>query len=158
MWVSILARFRDAEPAVLPTPPDVRAWDMLGCLRVDVDAWDAPADSARPAFPPLWLLLADDFDPWGRTYDTYRAIPFSRDSVVTGATPYRWFTRADTVWLVWSENDARGGLALRRSGRDWTGRIGIRDPGADAQSNGIASAWQVNCWSLDRRRTGPARR
>ncbi|MDX1577037.1 MAG: hypothetical protein R3266_01070 [Gemmatimonadota bacterium] len=98
------------------------------------------------------MLHPDRFDAWGREYDTFRAVPLSEDGPRTGVEPYRWFTRADTLWVVWSDVRGRGGIALREEGRSLAGRAALAPPGAARRLDAQVNAWPVNCYTRLRER------
>lgn len=142
-WISIWMRFRDVGPQVPPQPRDLIAWSFLGCLDIDIDELEAEASAREQELPDLLMLVPDDFDEWGRTYDTYRAWPLASGDAPSPNGSYRWFTRADTLWVVWSEPGTRGGVALRRDRNQLTGRAVLR---SDSISLGArATAWPINC-------------
>lgn len=143
VWGSIWFRFRNFEPEASPEPRHLQAWSFLGCLELVVDDWDSDEVPDQAETPDLLMLVSDDFDEWGRRYETYRAWPLSSSERSDSDTAYRWFTRADTLWVVWSELGTTGGIALRRYGDELAGRAGLRlDSGS---ANGRARAWPINC-------------
>ncbi len=108
-----------------------------------VDDWDEEEAPEAHGLPSQLMLVADDFDEWGRRYETYRAWPLASSEASDPNTAYRWFTRADTLWVVWSELGTSGGMALRRYGDEFAGQAGIR---ADSRSlNARARGWPINC-------------
>ena len=172
VWISIWFRFRDAAPEPPPAPPDVRLWDYLGCHHLQFDAWvpddDGDAGPAgAPADPPVvrsLMLFPDSVDEFGREMETYRAIPLEADGSLTGLDA-RWFTRADTLWLVWSSDEVRGAVALRQGRTGMLGRAVARLRGQAAANAGgggsvqaPVSAWPVNCHSLRPDRITPVDR
>jgi len=165
VWLSIWIRFRDFEPEAPPQPPDLLAWSFLGCLDIDVDVEPEgrevdPGPEARHgelSLPDLLMLVPDDFDEWGRTYDTYRAWPLAApDGSAAQGSSYRWFTRADTLWVVWSERGMRGGVALRRDRNGLTGRARLRS--GSRSLSGRATARRINCHTRSAERVGEIRR
>jgi len=156
VWVSIWLRFRSFEPEAPPVPRQLQAWSFLGCLEFAVDEWDSDVVPEAVGVPGLLMLVPDDFDEWGRDYETYRAWPLSSSDEPDPTTAYRWFTRADTLWVVWSEPGTSGGLALRRYGDEFTGSAGLRlDSGS---ANARARGWHVNCHTRLRHPARPVRR
>jgi hypothetical protein len=161
-----------AEPVILSMP------EMLGCWELDVGDWEFTStgtaettgetiipDSASRALlvaPDRILLLPDSIDEWRRTYTTYRAAPVSGPHDPRLRDYLRWFLRADTLWLVWSDRNLRAGLALLTEGDrlEGGGRALIEGrSAADGRIDGrtSASAWKVNCATglRDMKRTGP---
>lgn len=131
-------RFFESEPPEPRARPALRVWDALGCYRLAADPFlDAAGVKALPEY---LLLVADSLDQWGRQQETYRAMPL--DEPASDAT-YRWFTRADTLWVVWTEGGRRGGLALREGPDGLLGRARVRGPSVDASAR--VRAWRVNC-------------
>lgn len=150
------------EPEALAARPALLLPDMLGCWELHVGAWQsgveteaqsgAPADSAARALlaaPDRVLLLPDSIDEWRREFTTYRAVPVAGafDPRLRGIL--RWFLRADTLWLVWSDRTVRAGLALRsQDGRlAGAGRALVASPGGEPSLDARAgvTAWKVNC-------------
>ncbi len=193
-WVTVWLRFREASPEPPPPPPDLRAWDFLGCHQLEYGTWSG-GTSAPPGQPPLHhvMLLPDSVDEWGRAQGTYRAVSLNQDApsgtgsrtgADRGADPevdVRWFTRADTLWLVWTEEESLGGIALRRTrylGSNRTenrleGRAVSRPRGrarrggaqagatggeSDRRTEAAVAAWSVNCHSLRAVPSGPVER
>lgn len=142
-WVVIWARFRASEARPPPAPPALPVWEVPGCYELAVGTW-TPAPGDEIAEPERRLmLLPDSLDEWGRPHDTYRAVPYP--AIPQERAPYRWFVRADTLWVVWSGASGSGGLALRGSpGRGFVGRARVmREEGADATAR--VEAARVNC-------------
>lgn len=144
-------------------------WELVGCWELGLDPWRVtradtgvrarsaapPSRTAVPVDPPGHvMLLPDSVDPWGRALDSYRAVPVG-DSAVADPS-LRWFVRADTLWLVWSRADVRGGIALRRLGGQLRGRARAMGDSVDASAR--AEAWPVDCSTLRRGDPGPVRR
>ncbi len=140
--------------------------EMLGCWELDVSEWTFTRpgvsdtagatvlpDSASRALlvaPDRILLLPDSIDEWRRPYTTYRATPVSGPHDPRLRDYLRWFLRADTLWLVWSDRTLRAGLALLSDGDrlSGAGRALIEEPAiSDGRIDGrtLASAWKVNC-------------
>ena len=171
VWVSIGLRFRDrdATPEPPPEPPDLRVWDYLGCHRLQFDDWVADEDGEAPdGDPPVvrsLMLFPDSVDEYGREMNAYRAVPLEADLDLSRLET-RWFTRADTLWLVWSSPEVRGAVALRTARGGMAGRAVARSRGrADGTNAGgggsvqaPVSAWEVNCYSLRPNRIGPVER
>lgn len=134
---------RDPGPDEPSPRPALRVWEMPGCYAVEVDPWTPDTDSAIAGPPGSVLLLADSLDEWGRPQDTFRAEP--RPDTLEGGSPYRWFVRADTLWLVWNRGSARGGLALRAGEERLVGRARVTDPGAGVDVQARVEALKVNC-------------
>lgn len=154
-------------PAPTPVrPADLVAWDLTGCWEIDVEAWSAGADGALPGAespearllsPPGRLrLLADSIDPSRRPSTTYRATPMDSvdEALLHGL---RWFVRADTLWIIWANQEARAGIALIRADRRLEGIARGLAEGVDVQAR--AAAWQIDCATglTKRLRTGPRR-
>ena len=127
-WVVLLTRFSMSAPAETIPRAELHVWDLPGCYRLA--AQPGPEDSDGLELPGHLRLAPDSVDQWGRIQDTYRAEPLDR---AAAATPFRWFVRADTLWVVWSTGERRGGLALRTSGDGFLGRA--RVGGADGASD-----------------------
>ncbi|MFQ5747823.1 MAG: hypothetical protein ACE5HF_11490, partial [Gemmatimonadota bacterium] len=97
--------------------------------------------------PDVLALVADSTDEWGRSLRTYRAIPMDRSSGhLRGLT--RWFVRADTLWILWTDRTTRVGVALfaaadgfRGSARSLVGDV-LED---GSEGTARAAAWKVNC-------------
>ena len=168
VWISIWFRFRDTAPEPPPVPADVRVWDYLGCHRLQFDNWVPDDDGdAPPVDPPVvrsLMLFADSVDEFGREMETYRAIPLETDGDLTSLDA-RWFTRADTLWLVWSSDEVRGAVALRQGRTGMLGRAVARlrgqaaaNAGGGASVQAPVSAWPVNCHSLRPDRITPVDR
>lgn len=119
-------------------------WDLPGCYELAVGAW-TPATRDEVVEPARRLmLLPDSLDEWGRSYDTYRAVPYPPAS--DRETPYRWFVRADTLWIVWSGGSGSGGLALRGSpGSGFVGRARVRGEEEESDATARVEAARVNC-------------
>lgn len=160
-------RFLSEEAPATADPRDLPRWELLGCWELGLDPWRvtrARSDSARLSSPPPRtavpvdppghvMLLPDSVDPWGRVLDSYRAVAVGD----TATDPsLRWFVRADTLWLVWSRADVRGGIALRRVDHRLGGRARVVGDTVDASAR--AEAWPVDCSTLERRPRGRPRR
>lgn len=165
-----LDRLRSEEGAgTRPDRPDLPRWELLGCWELGLDPWRVtrtdtaararsrppPPRAAVPVDPPGHvMLLPDSVDPWGRVLDSYRAAPVG--DTAAGGPALRWFVRADTLWLVWSRADVRGGIALRRFDGRLVGRA--RAVGDSVDASARAEAWSVDCSTLERRETDRRRR
>ncbi len=122
-------------------------------------------DSASRALlvaPDRILLLPDSIDEWRREYTTYRASPVSGPHDARLKDYLRWFLRADTLWLVWSDRSVRAGLALLTEGDRLQGGgraliEGRGSAGGRIDGRTVASAWKVNCATglRDMKRTAP---
>jgi hypothetical protein len=184
--VGLLGRGRSPEPLMEPVRPDLRPWDFLGCLDVSLDPWtlefatqetDSVAgsstdlaeseelfatDTPAPAIlspPGRLMLLPDSLDEWGRPRPTYRAVPLDADYDGRLGRFLQWFVRADTLWLLWSDGVARGGTALFASGDSLVGRARALDTAEFLDGTAWATAWPVNCATLEREsRRGRPRR
>ena len=181
VWVSIWFRFREPPPEPPPEPADVRAWDYIGCHRLQFGDWVADGNGGETAAagvdspeaasveaPPVvrsLMLLPDSVDQYGREMNAYRAVALEADVDPTRLET-RWFTRADTLWLVWSSPEVRGAVALREGWGAMAGRavarLRARADGANAGGDGSVqtpvSAWPVNCHSLRPNRILPVNR
>ncbi len=169
VWVSIWFRFREVEPPPPPEPADLRLWDFLGCRHLRFDTWLADNGGEDPETDPPTvrsvMLFADSVDAYGREMTAYKAVALEGDGDLSG-TETRWFTRADTLWVVWSSPEVRGAVALRRSRGEMVGRAvaRLRGPTAAASATGDApvqaraTSWEVNCHSLRPNRIGPVDR
>lgn len=144
-----------------PDRPDLPRWELLGCWELGLDPWRAsrsdtaardrsrppPHLTAVPFEPPGHvMLLPDSVDPWGRVLDSHRAV--SVGDTASSDPQLRWLVRADTLWLVWSRDDVRGGIAFHRQGRRLTGRA--RAVGDSLDASARAEAWPVDCSTLER--------
>ncbi|MBT8479907.1 MAG: hypothetical protein KJO06_13390 [Gemmatimonadetes bacterium] len=142
--------------------PDLVKWGMPGCytLRADTWEWDTPASDTTafevPAFlavPTRVRLLADSTDQWRRTRVTYRAVPLTGEHDPRVRDYMRWVVRADTLWLIWSDGRAGGGVALRSVGDSLLGRARVFDRVAEIDGSSSAAAWRINCRTLERQST-----
>ena len=170
------------EPPPPPEPTVLNLPDLLGCWELDAGEWsfssadatlsagvtDSVAESIEPdsaseallVLPDQVLLLSDSIDEWRREYVTYRAAPVAGEHDPRLSDYLRWFIRADTLWLVWSDRSMRAGLALlagdeRLAG---AGRAHLAASGGGRLDGRIsASAWKVNCATglSEQRREGP---
>lgn len=172
---------RMSTPAPPPEPavslrPELRPWDYLGCYDLEVEPWSyervvrqgelsvresaaPPAGASTRLTPDRIRLAADSVDEWGRELDTYRAMALDADREEVREDRLRWFVRADTLWLVWSDGPVRGGVALFASADSLMGsaRSFSRRDSLDATAR--ATAWRINCATYAREgsRTGPHR-
>ncbi len=98
------------------------------------------------------MLFPDSLDEYGREYPSYRATTIESGSGENAdGISIRWFTRADTLWFVWSDDLARGGVALRERGGEFMGRA-VAEFHSDSVSAFLeaqANAWKVNCYTLE---------
>lgn len=141
--------------------PDLVKWAVPGCYAVRVDPWEwAPpipdtSGVETPAFltPPTRVrLTADSTDQWRRERVTYRAVPLTGDHDPRVGDYMRWVVRADTLWLIWSDGRAGGGLALRSVGDSLLGRARVFDRILDLDGSSAAAAWKLDCLTLERQR------
>lgn len=156
-------RLRSPPEPVVREPverPDLDKWAMPGCyaLRVEPWEWAPPApdttEAPLPAFltPPTRVrLTADSTDQWRRERTTYRAVPLTGDHDPRVGDYMRWVVRADTLWLIWSDGRAGGGLALRSVGDSLLGRARVFDRILDLDGSSAAAAWKLDCLTLERR-------
>lgn len=140
-WIAMWARFRETEPVEPPPRPAIRMWDVPGCYRVDVEEW--PDQEAAPP-PRVMFLVADSLDEYGREQETYRATALEPPGA---SAEYRWFVRADTLWMVWARSSGglRGGIALRETSDGLLGRARVTGPDGSPDVSARARAWKVNC-------------
>lgn len=117
------------------------------------------ADSSAPD-PPAFLippmrvrLTPDSTDQWRRSRVTYRAVPMTGDHDPRVGDYMRWVARADTLWLIWSDGRAGGGIALRSVGDSLLGRARVFDRALDLDGSSTAAAWRLDCLTLERRPT-----
>jgi hypothetical protein len=64
----------------------------------------------------------------------------------------RWVVRADTLWLIWSDRQAGGGVALRSVGDSLLGRARVFDRRLAIDGSAAAAAWRLDCGTLERYR------
>ena len=124
----------------------------------------APAALPRTLRPPTAvMLLPDSVDLWGRVLDSYRALAIEEGRplrAVVGdaartARALRWFIARDTLWLIWTEDATRAGVALVRHEDHLRGSArGLADS-ADVSAG--AEAWPVNCATGQRESPAPWR-
>lgn len=156
-------RLNSPPEPVEPQPierPDLVKWEMPGCYALRVDPWEwtfTAADSAAPD-PPSFLtpptrvrLTPDSTDQWRRTRVTYRAVPITGDHDPRVGDYMRWVARADTLWLIWSDGRAGGGIALRSVGDSLLGRARVFDRVLELDGSSTAAAWRLDCLTLERR-------
>ena len=153
--VALLGRARVPAPEELAPPPrpDLNPWDLLGCYELRVDPWEAQAFEAAPDSvtlppPPLVMLMPDSIDEWGRAQATRRAVPLGGDGDDPLADILRWFTRADTLWLLWSDGITRAGIALLDDGDSLLGRARSFSAADSSDLTALAAAWKINCATL----------
>jgi hypothetical protein len=154
-------RFRapPSEPTIMQRP-DLDQWEMTGCYDLAVEPWEFSVSAQSgfrtpetPTFlvPPTRVrLLPDSTDRWRRSLTTYRAVPMAGDHDPRLADYLRWVVRADTLWLLWSNGRAGGGIALRRSGDSLLGRARAFDRQRGLDGDALAAAWRLNCGTLER--------
>jgi hypothetical protein len=141
--------------------PDLVKWELPGCyaLRVDPWEWTSPPAETTEVVPPAFLTLpsrirltTDSTDRWQRRRVTYRALPLTGDHDPRLGDYMRWVARADTLWLVWSDGRAGGGVALRSVGDSLLGRARVFDRVLELDGSSAAAAWRLDCLTLERRR------
>jgi hypothetical protein len=139
--------------------PDLVKWELPGCyaLRADPWEWTSPASDTiaieAPAFltlPTRVRLTPDSTDQWRRSRVTYRAIPLTGEHDPRVGEYMRWVVRADTLWLIWSDGRAGGGVALRSVGDSLLGRARVFDRVLELDGSSSAAAWKLDCLTLDR--------
>ena len=142
--------------------PDLVKWEMPGCYALSVDPWEwtsLPSDTTAieaPAFltlPTRVRLTADSTDQWRRSRTTYRAVPLTGDHDPRVADYMRWVVRADTLWLIWSDGRAGGGVALRSVGDSLLGRARVFDRVLELDGSSGAAAWKLDCLTFERQST-----
>lgn len=150
VWISIWARFRDLEPEAPMEPSALNAWDFLGCHALEIGSWVGTDPTEISPTIRYLMLFPDSLDAYGREYPSYRATAIGSGENATGIS-IRWFTRADTLWFVWSDDIARGGAALRERGGELTGRAvaEFHSDSVSASLEATANAWKVNCYTLE---------
>lgn len=155
------------EPEVAERP-DLRRWEMPGCYDLEVRPWEFSVSAETgfevPETPPFLVvptrvrLLPDSTDEWRRSLTTYRAVPMAGDHDPRLADYLRWVVRADTLWLLWSDGRAGGGVALRGSGDSLVGRARAFDRRRQLDGAAPALAWRISCGTLERVRGSRPRR
>jgi hypothetical protein len=142
--------------------PDLVKWEMPGCYALRVDPWEWTATGAdtsgieAPAFltlPTRVRLTPDSTDQWRRTRVTYRAVPMTGDHDPRLDEYMRWVVRADTLWLIWSDGRAGGGVALRSVGDSLLGAARVFDRVLELDGSSTAAAWKLDCLTLERQST-----
>lgn len=104
--------------------------------------------------PARVVLLPDSATEHGRALPSFRAEAIPGDEAA--GRVIRWTVRADTLWLVWSEPGARGGVALFSEGDSLVGWArGVAD---SIDASAPAVAWPINCSTLGRERPEAAPR
>jgi hypothetical protein len=156
--IGLADRLRGPAPSEASPPEraDLNPWALLGCYELRVEPWES--DSSTASRPPLLSaparirLAADSVDEWGRVLDTYRAVPLGEQHDERLRDVLRWFVRADTLWLVWSGRPVRAGVALLASsnGAGLFGRAAYSDGASNEEGTAEATAWRVNCATLER--------
>lgn len=147
------------EPEVVERP-DLSRWNMPGCYALAVESWEfsvrAEAGFAVPETPSFLVpptrvrLLPDSTDRLRRSLTTYRAKPLSGDHDPRLGDYLRWFVRADTLWLLWSDGRAGGGIALRTAGDSLVGRGRAFDRSRELDGDALAAAWRIDCSTFSR--------
>ncbi|HKK28418.1 MAG TPA: hypothetical protein VKB18_10075 [Gemmatimonadota bacterium] len=158
-------------PEPVPEPASLHPWRLVGCWKLRYGAWGgvdvpagqrAPGDEGAPtgalAPPRTLMLVPDSVDAWGRTLPSYRAVAAGAD---TGRAhrSLRWLVRRDTLWVLWTEEGARAGAALRPSGDSLVGSVRATERTADGRGRDLsarAAAVPVSCATGERERE-PAR-
>ena len=139
--------------------PDLMKWEMPGCYALRVDPWEwtsSPSDTTTPEVPAFLIiptrvrLTPDSTDQWRRSRVTYRAIPLTGEHDPRVGEYMRWVVRADTLWLIWSDGRAGGGVALRSVGDSLLGRARVFDRVLELDGSSSAAAWKLDCLTLDR--------
>ncbi len=134
-------------------------WELPGCYALRADPWDwtSPASDTAAIEAPAFLTLptrvrltADSTDQWRRSRVTYRAIPLTGEHDPRVRDYMRWVVRADTLWLIWSDGRAGGGVALRSVGDSLLGRARVFDRVLGLDGSSSAAAWKLDCLTLDR--------
>jgi hypothetical protein len=155
-------RLRSPPPTTEPPSverPDLVKWDMPGCYALRVDPWEWAAPPPDTLGLPTLLelptrvrLLPDSTDQWMRSRVTYRAVPMTGDHDPRLGDYMRWVVRADTLWLIWSDRQAGGGVALRSVGDSLLGRARVFDRRLAIDGSAAAAAWRLDCRTLERYR------
>jgi hypothetical protein len=142
--------------------PDLAKWEMPGCYALRVNPWEWTSQASdttaieAPGFltlPTRVRLTADSTDQWRRSRTTYRAVPLTGDHDPRVREYMRWVVRADTLWLIWSDGRAGGGVALRSVGDSLLGRARVFDRALELDGNSLAAAWRIDCRTLERQST-----
>ena len=142
--------------------PNLVKWEMPGCYALRVGPWDwtSTASDATAIDAPAFLTLpgrvrltADSTDQWRRSRTTYRVVPLTGDHDPRIGDYMRWVARADTLWLLWSDGRAGGGVALRSVGDSLLGRARVFDRGLELDGSSAAAAWKLDCLTLERQST-----
>jgi hypothetical protein len=152
-------RVRTAEELAPPPRADLNPWDLVGCYELRVDPWEVEAFEAAPdsvtlAPPARVMLMPDSVDAWGRAQSTRRAVPLGGEPDDPLASILRWFTRVDTLWLLWSDGTTRAGVALFDDGDNLVGRARSFSAADSSDVTAPAAAWRINCATLDRESPG----
>jgi len=142
--------------------PHLVKWEMPGCYALRVGPWEWTSsafdtiETEAPAFltlPTRVRLTADSTDQWRRSRVTYRAVPLTGDHDPRVADYMRWVARADTLWLIWSDGRAGGGVALRSVGDSLLGRARVFDRVLELDGSSSAAAWKLDCLTFERQST-----
>lgn len=160
--VAVLGRGRVPEEMGAPARPHLRPWELLGCYELRLDPWEVSPYEAAPDSIPLptpgrVMLMPDSIDEWGRPQRTRRAVPLEAregEDARYGGNPLadilRWFARADTLWLVWSDGITRAGIALFDNGDHLFGQARLYNARDSIDLTAHATGWRINCATLDR--------
>ena len=142
--------------------PDLVKWEVPGCYAFRVGLWEWTSSASgtivteTPPFltlPTRVRLTADSTDQWRRSRVTYRAVPLTGDHDPRVAEYMRWIVRADTLWLIWSDGRAGGGVALRSVGDSLLGRARVFDRVLELDGSSGAAAWKLDCLTFERQST-----
>jgi len=167
----VRVRGRDAEPTPVAVRSDLNPWDLTGCWTLRLDPWEfdrllvlgangVSTDSARLELSavteeiPLLIppgrvrLVADSTDEWRRDATTYRAFGLA-DDAERFENRLRWFVRADTLWLLWSDRDARAGIALFEDNERFVGAARASSRAAAVTGTARAVAWRIDCSTFE---------
>ena len=136
-------------PGVASEDTGATAADSSSAAASDVTASpDAPAMELLD--PPARVrLVADSTDEWGRDATTYRAFALGDDAERLEGR-MRWLVRADTLWLLWSDREARAGVALFAAGDSLVGAARATSRVASITGDARAAAWPIDCATFER--------
>lgn len=163
-------RGREPEAPVEFARPALNPWDLTGCWTIRLDPWDFDrlvvlgSESAEPEgvvepaevteqiplfIPPARVrLVADSTDEWRRDATTYRAFALGEDAERFEGR-LRWLVRADTLWLLWSDRDARAGIALFAEDERFAGAARASSRAAAVTGTAQAAAWRIDCTTFE---------
>jgi len=167
----VRVRGREADPALVAVRTDLNPWDLTGCWTLRLDPWEfdrlvvlggdgAAVDSAAldPSavtveiplmVPPGRVrLVADSTDEWRRDATTYRAFALGDDADRFEGR-LRWLVRADTLWLLWSDRDARAGIALFEEEDRFVGAARASSRVAAVTGTARAVGWRIDCSTFE---------